>query len=152
MKGAFRLAVVLRLREMAEDAARARLGQAVDGQRRATDVLIDLVDRELAAHRRIEALYDVGGLAGDMVAARNAVEQAEQRTAVGRQALEAATTVVVEARTALAEATRRREVVDRLKERLAHASAVEAQRREDRVLSEIAGIRHARNMGAEVEL
>jgi flagellar export protein FliJ len=151
MKGTFRLAVVLRLREMAEDAARARLGQAVEVHRRATDVLILLVERELAAQRRVEAHCGDGAQAGEIVAAQHGVEQAEQHTAAGRQALEAATTGLVQARTVLAEATKRREVVERLKERMALAEALEAQRHEDRVLSEIAGVRHARSMGTEVE-
>jgi flagellar export protein FliJ len=151
MKGAFRLAVVLRLRELAEDAARARLGQALDSHRRATDVLIELVQRELAAQRRVEAHCDGGAQAGEIVAAQRGVEQAEQHTAAGREALEAATALLVEARSALAEATKRREVVERLKERLAHAHALEAQRHEDMVLSEIAGVRHARSMGTEVD-
>lgn len=152
MKGTFRLAVVLRLRVLAEDAARARLGQAVDTHRRATNVLIELVQRELGAQRRVETFCEEGAQAGEIVGAQHGVEQAEQHTAAGRQALEAATAILVEARTTLAEATKRREVVDRLKERMAHAEAIEAQRREDMVLSEIAGVRHARSMGAEVEL
>jgi flagellar export protein FliJ len=151
MRGAFRLAVVLRLREMAEDAARARLGQAIDAYRRATEALIELVERELGAHRRIEAFQAEGAQAGEIVAAQHGVEQAERATAAGREALEAAQLALVEARRQLAEATRRREVVERLKERLAHAEALEAQRREDRVLSEIAGVRHARSLGTEVE-
>jgi flagellar export protein FliJ len=151
MKGTFRLAVVLRLRVMAEDAARARLGQSVDAHRRATDVLIQLVERELEAQRRIEAYCAEAAQAGEIVAAQHGVEQAERHTAAGRQALEAATAALVESRTVLAEATKRREVVERLKERLAHAEALEAQRHEDMILSEIAGVRHARSMGAEVE-
>jgi flagellar export protein FliJ len=151
MKGTFRLAVVLRLREMAEDAARARLGQAIDAHRRATEVLIELVERELRAQRRVEAVQAAAAQAGEIVAAQHGVEHAERSTAAGRDALEAATTALVDARTALAEATRRREVVTRLKERLSLAEAIDAQRHEDALLSEIAGVRHARAMGAEVD-
>jgi flagellar export protein FliJ len=151
MKGTFRLAVVLRLREMAEDAARARLGAALDSHRRATDVLIALVERELSAQRRIEQVHDTAAQAGEIVAAQHGLEHAERATAVGREALEAAQLALVEARQALADATRRREVVERLKDRLALAEALEAQRREDALLSEIAGVRHARALGTEVD-
>jgi flagellar protein FliJ len=152
MKGAFRLAVVLRLRELAEDAARAHLGAAVAAHRRATESLIILVDHELQAQRRVAALQDEGAVAGDMVAAQHGVEHAERATAVGRDALETAARELIDARSTLAEASRRREVVERLKERLAHAEVVEAQRREDSVLSEIAGVRHARSLSTEPEL
>ena len=151
MKGAFRLAVVLRLREMAEDAARARLGAALDSHRRATDALIALVERELGAQRRIEATQVAGAQAGEIVAAQHGLEHAERATAAGRQALEGSQLALVESRQALADATRRREVVERLKDRPALAEAVEAQRREDALLSEIAGVRHARALGAEAD-
>jgi flagellar protein FliJ len=151
MSGAFRLAVVLRLRILAEDAAKARLAQALDVHRRATDVLISLVERELESQRRMEAAQVEGMQAGDIVAAQYVVERAEAATAAGRQALEAATSSLVESRQTLADATKRREVVERLKERQALAVSLEAQRHEDKVLSEIAGVRHARAMGAEVD-
>jgi hypothetical protein len=57
----------------------------------------------------------------------------------------------MQARTVLADATRRREVVERLRERMRAADAREAQHREDNVLSEIAGVRHARTMTSEGE-
>jgi flagellar protein FliJ len=151
MKGSFRLGVVLRLREMAEDAARARLGQALDAHRRATEALIALVERELDAQRRVEETQAGGAQAGDIVAGMRGIEQAERATAAGREALQAATEVLAEARSALAEATRRREVVERLKDRLVEAAALEAQRHEDALMSEIAGVRHARGMTAEAE-
>jgi flagellar export protein FliJ len=151
MKGAFRLAVVLRLREMAEDAARARLGRAVEAHRRATEHLVALLERELTAQRRIESLADAGTTAGELAVAQRALERAEQAVAAGRVALEAAQLALLEARQALAEATRRREVVERLRDRLALQQAIDAQRREDAVLSEIAGVRHARSLTQEVD-
>ena len=148
MKGGFRLGVVLRLREMAEDAARARLGSAVDAHRRATDTLIELVDRELGAQRRLEAAQ-AGATAGELMGAQVCLEHAERATAAGRDALEGASEALLEARSALAEASRRREVVERLRDRIALGEALEAQRREDALLSEVAGVRHARLAGSE---
>ena len=121
MSGTFRLGVVLRLREMAEDAARARLATAVGGHREATERLIELT-------------------------------VAEEATAAGRRKLETASEVLMQARSSLAEASKRREVVERLRDRMHAAEAQEAQHREDNLLSEIAGVRHARALSShEVE-
>ena len=152
MKGTFRLAVVLRLREMAEDAARARLGQAVDTHRRATDALIELVERELGAQRRVERLPG-RGRPGRRDRGRAARRRAGGARDGGRPA---------GARGRLDRARRR--PVRRWPRRASAARSwsgsrsgwrtrrlVEAQRREDAVLSEIAGVRHARSLGAEVE-
>ncbi|MEI7745794.1 MAG: flagellar FliJ family protein [Chloroflexota bacterium] len=149
MKTGFRLAVVLRLREMAEDAARAKLGAAAADYRKATEIVAKLHAREDEARGRMLELQDGGGMAGDIVASVRGIEMAEQQTAIGRQALEIAARALVDARSALAEASRRREVVQRLRDRQRQAEVLEAQRHEDSVLSELAGVRHARGLGAE---
>lgn len=151
MSGTFRLGVVLRLRELAEDAARAKLATVLVRQREATDALIALMALEHAAEDRIVALGSVGAQAGDLRAARAGVEHAEQASAAGRVTLETASEALMQARAALADATRRREVVERLRDRLRASEAREAQHREDNVLSEIAGVRHARTMTSEPE-
>jgi flagellar export protein FliJ len=151
VSGAFRLGVVLRLRELAEDAARARLATAVVRHREATDALVMLVAREQDAALRVMELGTIGAQAGDLRAARGGMEQAEQASAAGRTALEAASEGLMRSRSALADATRRREVVERLRDRLRASEAREAQHREDNVLSEIAGVRHARTMTSESE-
>jgi len=151
VSGTFRLGVVLRLRELAEDAARAKLATVLVRQREATDALIALMALEHAAEDRIVALGSVGAQAGDLRAARAGVEHAEQASAAGRVTLETASEALMQARAALADATRRREVVERLRDRLRASEAREAQHREDNVLSEIAGVRHARTMTSEPE-
>jgi flagellar export protein FliJ len=148
----FRLGVVLRLREMAEDAARARLATAVAGHREATGRLIESTAAEEASMARLVAMGGAGVQAGELRACRAGVETAEQATAAARRKLEAAAEVLMTARSSLAEASKRREVVERLRDRMHAAEAQEAQHREDNLLSEIAGVRHARAIsGHEVE-
>jgi flagellar export protein FliJ len=151
VSGTFRLGVVLRLRELAEDAARAKLAMAVVRHREATDSLVMLVARERSVGDRLVELGTSGARAGDLRATRAGVEGAEQATAAGRAVLESASETLMQARTVLADATRRREVVERLRDRLRTSEAREAQHREDNVLSEIAGVRHARTMTSEGE-
>jgi flagellar protein FliJ len=150
--GGFRLGVVLRLREMAEDAARARLATAVDAHRLATEELIDRTAAEHEAQAREMTLAEGGSTAGDLRAARAGIENAEAATNVARGKLEKASEGLMLARSALAEASKRREVVERLRDRMRQMEAREAQHREDNQLSEIAGVRHARALGTrEVE-
>jgi flagellar export protein FliJ len=152
VSGGFRLGVVLRLREMAEDAARARLATAVDSHRLATEELIRRTTAEREAQTRLVELGEAGAQAGDLRAAVAGVETAEGATHAARVRLETVSEALMVARGALAEATKRREVVERLRDRLRLLEAKEAQHREDNQLSEIAGVRHARSMTArEVE-
>jgi flagellar export protein FliJ len=152
VNGGFRLGVVLRLRELAEDAARARLATAVVGHRKATETLVALTAAEHMAQGRLVEMAEAGAQAGDLRAVRAGVETAEQATTAGRTRLEAASLALMQARAALADATKRREVVERLRDRLRFAEARDAQHREDNLLSEIAGVRHARTISnREVE-
>ena len=152
MSAGFRLGVVLRLRELAEDAARARLAATVVAHREATEVLIARTAAEHVAHDRLVSMGEDGVQAGELRAARAGAETAEQATAAARTKLGAASEALMLARRALADATKRREVVERLRDRIRIVEAREAQRREDNVLSEIAGVRHARTMSSrEVE-
>lgn len=152
MSGGFRLGVVLRLREMAEDAARAKLATAVVAHRDATEALIALTDQEHDAGRRLVEMGETGAQAGELRAARAGVENAELATDAGRARLESASEGLLLARSVLAEATKRREVVERLRDRIRLVEAQDAQHHEDGLLSEIAGVRHARAASArEVE-
>ena len=152
MSGGFRLGVVLRLREMAEDAARARLATAVDAHRLVTEELIAHTAAEHEAQARLVTMGEAGAQAGDLRAALAGVELAEAATQATRVKLEAVSEALMTARSALAEATKRREVVERLRDRIRLLEAQEAQHQEDNQLSEIAGVRHARAISArEVE-
>lgn len=146
MTGAFRLAVVLRLREMAEDAARARLATALEEHRKALEILALLKAREEESRTALTSLETSGAFAGDIVALIRRVEFAEHETKVGFDAVELKATDLFEARSALAEASKRREVVERLRDRMRQAEVLEAQRVEDATLSELAGVRHARGV------
>jgi flagellar export protein FliJ len=146
--GGFRLGVVLRLREMAEDAARARLASAIEAHRVATEALIALTTAEHEAEARQVTTGEEGAQAGELRAVRAGVEAAERATAAGRATLTTASEALMLARGALVEASRRREVVERLRDRIRSAEVLEAQHREDNLLSEIAGVRHARAIGA----
>jgi hypothetical protein len=97
-------------------------------------------------------MAEEGAQAGELRAARAGVETAEAATLAGHTKLEAASLALMQARAALAEATKRREVVERLRDRVRLAESQEAQHREDSLLSEIAGVRHARRISnREVE-
>ena len=101
---------------------------------------------------RLVTMGEAGAQAGELRAARAGVEAAEDATAAGRRKLETASEVLMQARSSLAEASKRREVVERLRDRMHAAEAQEAQHREDNLLSEIAGVRHARALNShEVE-
>jgi len=152
VSGGFRLGVVLRLRELAEDGARARLATSVAAHREATERLIALTTAEHAAQDRLVGMAESGAQAGELRAARAGVETAEATTVAARTKLEAASLALMQARAALAEATKRREVVERLRDRIRQVEAQDAQHREDALMSEIAGVRHARRISAhEVE-
>lgn len=148
MSGGFRLGVVLRLRELAEDSARARLATSVIAHREATEHLVALTTTEHEAQGRLVAMAEEGAQAGELRAVRAGVETAEAATVTGRTKLEAASLGLMQARAALAEATKRREVVERLRDRIRLAESQEAQHREDSLLSEIAGVRHARKVAS----
>lgn len=152
MSAGFRLGVVLRLRELAEDAARARLASAVVDHKEATQALSALTEAQQEVEDRLMAMGQEGAQAGELRAARAGLERAEQATDAGRARLETTSEALMQARASLAEATKRREVVERLRERIRITEAREAQHREDNVLSEIAGVRHARRVSSrEVE-
>lgn len=153
MSDTFRLAVVLRLRELAEDAARAKLGAALARHRRSMEILDER--RGLAASARAGAaaltLEPEPPAAAAFVAAQVTIDRADASVAAGTADAERAAQALLEARTALADASRRREVVERLRDRLRAAQAAASMRRLDAELNEIASVRHARTVIEQLE-
>jgi flagellar export protein FliJ len=148
MSTGFRLGVVLRLRELAEDAARAELARALQVHRAALDALrrshrAAVVERERAAALQRASAHGGVTPAGELAEAVASVELAEEAIVAGETRVVAAADDLLGARFRLAEASRRRQVVERLRERTAAAERLRLQRREDATLNELASTRHA---------
>lgn len=149
MSGDFRLGVVLRLRELAEEAARGDLSRTLRAHRESVadlDRALDAVrtERERAESVQAASRLGPGTPAGDLAEALASVEGAEAAVAAREAVVAAAADALLEARGRLAAARQRREVVERLRDRLAAARRSRVLRREDAALNEIASARHAR--------
>lgn len=144
----FRLDVVLRLRRLAEDGARTRLAAALADHRAAAiaiERLAHAVDNERDLLVRLEGGAADGGRIRD---SHDAVEHAERALETGRDLLARAAEGLLHARLALADASRRREVVERLRDRAKLAERHAAEHEAELELSEFATVRHA---WAEIE-
>jgi len=145
-----RLAVVLRLRRLDEDRARLALAAALAAETAIRDRLDGIRTEHAAACRTLATL--LGGPVGaasvaELTAAVEVLEARRRRLAVE---LETAVGAAGEARTRLALATRRREAVERLRTRRLAERRREVERRLERELTEIALVRHARALAAEL--
>ena len=143
MSNRFRLGIVLRLREMAEESARIDLGHAVDAHQRAVAVV-------QAAHGRagdeLHWLSDLqcgGADGGQLQSAVLAVAAAQRAILAAQERLGRATNALFEARKSLAEATRRREVVERLRDRFLAEERRAGDRLDTLAMAEIASTQHA---------
>lgn len=148
MKAGFRLGVVLRLRELTEDAARIELAAALQAHREAVDALRRLraaaaVERDRMAELQRVSRRRGGTAAGDLVDATLSADWAERAVGVGEERVAAAAGTLLESRGTLAEATRRRQVVERLRDRLLIAERLRLERMDEAALAEIASVRHA---------
>jgi flagellar export protein FliJ len=143
----FRLGVVLRLRELAEDAAQAELAGALKVHRTALDALLESVGAGDVERQRAHALQhaatNAATLAGELADAITSLELAEDAIAARNAEVVAAANGLLAGRLRLAEATKRRQVVERLRDRAVTAARIGLQRREDAVLNEVASTRHA---------
>ena len=127
MSSRFRLGVVLRLRQLEEDSARAKLGAAITARSAAAALRNEIGARLTAEHAWLAQLQGGrGASAGDLQAAVRSVGSAEAALVSATANLAAAQQALVEARARLAQATKRREVVERLRDR-----HVAAERRRD---------------------
>jgi len=145
----FRLDVVLRLRRIAEDNARAQLGQALtrhlDAVARVEELGLDVASEraQLEAFQRAASAP-----AGDLREAHDGVEFAERALLEATGRVEDAARALFESRGALATATRRREVVERLRDRARETARRAADHKTEVAMAEFATIRHA---WAEIE-
>lgn len=143
-----RLDVVLRQRELDEQAARIEVAKAVAARQAAIAAVRDAQDMVLASLEEMGRLqHDAAGAggrsAGDLGDAMNAARIAEQELFARETRANDLGFELLRAQARLADASKRRDVVERLMERVAAAARLEAQRREDAILNEMAGIRHA---------
>ena len=141
---AFRLDVVLRLRRIAEDNARGRLADALS-RHLAAAAELDQVGRDLAGERgKLETLQRAASSpAGDLRDAHDGVEFAERAHIGAGIKVEDAARALFESRAALATATRRREVVERLRDRARDSERRAADHRTEVEMAEFATVRHA---------
>jgi flagellar export protein FliJ len=143
MSGRFRLGIVLRLREMAEETARIELGHAVDAHQRA---LQDVQSAQGRAGQELGWLSNLqirGSAAGDLQTAVFAVASAQRAIVASQEKLGRATGALFEARQKLAEASKQREVVERLRDRFLAAERKDRDHRENMAMAEIASTQHA---------
>ncbi len=138
-----RLGVVLRLREMEEEAARTRLAGALQTHRLALgshdEAVGWLAERSVA----LAAVQLDGGWAERLIASARALALAGERCAVASLAVETAAEALVTRRQELAGAARRRQVVERLRDRIASEERLATHRSEQAAASERTTARHA---------
>ncbi len=143
MSNRFRLGIVLRLREMAEETARIELGHALDAHQRALGAVQAAQGRAGAEQQWLNDLQHRPTEARDLQSAVFAVDAAQRGIAVAQEKLGRAADTLFQARRVLAEATRQREVVERLRDRFLAAERREAERRDAIAMAEIASTKHA---------
>ena len=139
----FRLGIVLRLREMAEEAARIDLGRAVDSHQKAVRLVEAAHGRARNELRWLSDLQGGRAEAGELQAAVAAVATAERGIVTAQERLGHATKALFDARRSLADATRQREVVERLRDRFLAAERRQTERLDILAMAEIATTQHA---------
>ena len=143
MTNRFRLGIVLRLREMAEETARIELGHALDAHQRAVGAVQAAQARAGAERQWLSDLQQRPTEARELQSAVLAVDGAQRGIAVAQEKLGRATDALFQARHVLADATRQREVVERLRDRFVVAERRESERRDAIAMAEIASTKHA---------
>jgi flagellar export protein FliJ len=143
MSGRFRLGIVLRLREMAEETARIELGHAVNAHQHALSAVEAAQGRAGQELRWLSDLQCTTAEAGQLQTAVFAVASAQRAIVASQERLGRATDALFEARRKLAEATKQREVVERLRDRFLVAERREMEHRDTLAMAEIASTQHA---------
>ena len=143
MSDRFRLGIVLRLREMAEEAARIELAHAVDAHQHAVALVEAAQDRAGQELRWLSNLQGGTSEAGQLQTAVFAAASAQRAIVAAQERLGRATDALFESRRLLADATRQREVVERLRDRFLVAERREREHQDTLAMAEIASTQHA---------
>ena len=143
MSNRFRLGIVLRLREMAEESARINLGHAIDANHKAVALVQSAQGRAGEDLRWLSDLQCDRTEAGQLQSAVYAGAAAQRAIVIAQERLGRATSALFEARQALAEATRQREVVERLRDRFMAEERRARDRLDTLAMAEIASTQHA---------
>lgn len=143
MSNRFRLGIVLRLREMAEESARIDLGHAVEAHQRCVALVEASQARAKDDMRWLSDLQINRSQAGNLQTAVAAVASAQRGIVSSQERLSRASAALFETLHALAEATKQREVVERLRDRFLAAERRQADRLDMLAMAEIASTQHA---------
>jgi flagellar export protein FliJ len=149
MSNKFRLGIVLRLREMAEETARIELAHAVDAHQHA---IANVQAAQGRAGRELHWLSQLQQGTSDgaqLQTAVFAVASAQRAIVSAQERLAKATNGLFDARRLLADATRQREVVERLRDRFLMAERREREHQDTLAMSEIASTQHAIRVARE---
>jgi flagellar export protein FliJ len=143
MSNRFRLGIVLRLREMAEETARIELGHAVDAHQHAVAAVEAAQNRAGQELRWLSNLHSGTTEGGQLQSAVFAVASAQRAIVAAQERLGRASSALFESRRLLADATRQREVVERLRDRFMVAERRERDHQDTLAMAEIASTQHA---------
>jgi len=149
MSNRFRLGIVLRLREMAEETARIELSHALDAHQHAVNVVQAAQGRAGQELRWLSELQHGKSDGAQLQAAVFAVASAQRAILAAQERLARATDALFEARRLLADATRQREVVERLRDRFLQAERREREHQDTLAMAEIASTQHAIRIARE---
>jgi flagellar export protein FliJ len=149
MGNRFRLGIVLRLREMAEETARIELSHALDAHQHAVSAVQAAQGRAGQELRWLSDLQNGTAEAGQLQTAVFAVASAQRGIVVAQERLGRAADALFEARRLLADATRQREVVERLRDRFLVAERREMEHQDTLAMAEIASTQHAVRVARE---
>lgn len=149
MSSRFRLGIVLRLREMTEEAARIELGHAVNVHQHAVAAVEAAHGRAGEELRWLANLQTAQAEAGQLQTAVFAVAGAQRAIIAAQEQLGRATGALFEARRILADAVRQREVVERLRDRFLAAERRESEHRDSLTMAEIASTQYATRMARQ---
>jgi flagellar biosynthesis chaperone FliJ len=128
---------------MAEETARIELSHAVDAHQRAVAAVEAAQNRAGQELRWLSDLHGGVSEGGQLQTAVFAVATAQRAIVATQERLGRATDALFEARRLLADATRQREVVERLRDRFLVAERREREHQDALAMAEIASTQHA---------